>query len=315
MKTILIAIALDLLMPFYSLSNPAFTSVPFQLTRNLVIVEASVNGKNGLFIMDTGVSEIILNNRYFDGKSTGDRFYGISGSEMEKKVNFIRINLGGYEKQGLAIITDFSALERTSGLEILGVIGNSIFKNCELVLDYTFKELTIYRLDKKGNRLASKNIHQIPLDTLTFTLGNGVPFIEVLAHGKRYKMSVDSGASANVMDIREMDRNDSTTLRVAKQSLASFGPKEVSVKSQITENLIVGKLLCPPMKTLYVNMDHFNKSQSGINVSGILGYEFLNNFRVAINFKKNEIYLWNRETVELQLSMTSKMKSINDGIK
>ncbi|WP_194775688.1 aspartyl protease family protein [Pararhodonellum marinum] len=308
MKTILIAIAFDLLLAFYGWSNPAVTSVPFELRNNLVIIHASVNGKNGLFIMDTGVPEIILNNRYFYGKPTGDRFYGISGSEMVKDVDFIRFNLGGFEKQGFATITDFSALERTSGLKILGVVGNSIFKNCELVLDYTFKELTIYRLDKKGNRLASKNIHQTPLDTLPFTLGNGVPFIEVLANGKRLKMSVDSGASANVMDIQEMDRNDSGTSRAAEQSLASFGPKEVSVKSQINENLTVGDLLCPPMKTLYVSLDHFNKSQSGIKVSGILGFEFLSNFRVAINFRKKEIYLWNRETVELQWAIASRQE-------
>ncbi|WP_373495063.1 hypothetical protein [Aquiflexum sp.] len=305
MKTILLAIALDLLLPFYSLSNPAVTTIPFQLSRNLIIVQASVNGKSGLFIMDTGVSEIILNNRYFYGNPTDDRFYGISGSEMVKEVDFIRFNLGGFEKQVFAIVTDFSALEKTSGLELFGVIGNSIFKNCELVLDYTFKELTIYQLNKRGNRLSPKNIHQIPLDTLPFTLGNGVPFIEVLANGKRLKMSVDSGASANVMDIQEIDQNSSTK-RVAQQSLASFGPKEVSVKSQIIENLMVGNLLCPPMKTLYVNLDHFNKSQSGIKVSGILGYEFLSNFRVAINFRKKEIYLWDRETVELQWAIASR---------
>jgi hypothetical protein len=307
MKAILFAIVLNVVVPFYSLSNPTVTSVSFQLTRNLIIVKASVNGREGLFILDTGVSEIILNNRYFNGMPTGEKFYGISGSEMDKEIEAIRFDIGGFEKNVVAIVTDFTALEKISGLELFGVIGNSIFKNCEVVLDYIFKELTIYQLDKKGNRLTSKNIHQRPLDTLSIIIGRGVPYVEVNANGQRLKMSVDSGATANVMDIRGMDRLNSSFLQVTEGSMASFGPKKVPVKSQIIDKLIVGNLSCPPMKTLFVNMDHLNKSPSGIRVDGILGYEFLSNFRVAINFRKKEIYLWDRESVEQQWAIASKI--------
>ncbi len=302
MTSILTALVFHLLLPVYNLSNPAVTSVPFQLTKNLIIVQASVNGQNGLFIMDTGVSETILNNRHFKGKPTGDKFYGISGSEMEKEVEFIRLNLGGFTKQGFAIVADFSALEKNSGLDLLGVVGNGVFKNCEVVLDYIFKEVTIYQLDKKGNRLTLKNTHQIPLDTLPFTIVHGVPFIEVYANGKRLKMSVDSGATANILDIQEIDQHKSGYMQVGEQSLASFGSKEVFVKSLTIDSIVVGNLSCPPMKTLFTNLDHLNKSLNVIKVDGILGYEFLRNFRVAINYKKSEIYLWNRETVERQLA-------------
>lgn len=311
MKATLIAIVLYLMLPFYSLSNPAVTSISFQLTRNLIMVQASVNGKEGLFILDTGVSEIILNNRYFNGEPTGDKFYGISGSEMEKEVQFIKFDIGGFEKQLFAIVADFTALEKVSGLELFGVVGNSIFKNCEVVLDYTFKELTIYQLDKKGNRFSSKNIHQRPMDTLSFIVGKGVPYVEVNANGQRLKMSVDSGASANVMDIEGIDHMNLSFSKVMKGSMASFGPEIVPVKSQIIDKMVVGKLLCPPMKTLFINLDHLNKSHSGKKVDGILGYEFLSNFRVAINFRKKEIYLWDRESVEQQWALAS----LNNGNK
>jgi len=311
MKATLFAIVLYLVLPFYSFSNPSVTSISFQLTRNLIIVQASVNGKEGLFILDTGVSEIILNNRYFNGERTGDKFYGISGSEMEKEVQFIKFDIGGFEKQLFAIVVDFTALEKVSGLELFGVVGNSIFKNCEVVLDYTFKELTIYQLDKKGNRFSSKNIHQRPMDTLSFIVGKGVPYVEVNANGQRLKMSVDSGASANVMDIEGIDRMNLSFSKVMKGSMASFGPEIVPVKSQIIDKMVVGKLLCPPMKTLFVDLDHLNKSHSGKRVDGILGYEFLSNFRVAINFRKKEIYLWDRESVEQQWALAS----LNNGNK
>jgi len=315
MKTVFIGLAFYLQVPFYCLSNPSVTSVPFYIIRNLVIVQASVNGKTGLFIMDTGVSDVILNDRYFYGKSTGDQFHGINGGEVENKVNFIKLNLGGFEKRASAIITDFSALEKLYGLELLGVIGNGIFKNYEVVFDYTFKELTIYKLDKKGSRLTSKELHMIPTDTLHFTFRNGVPSVEVHVNGKLLKMSVDSGATSNVMDIHELDPQHAEFMQLSEHSLVGFGSKKITVKSLQIENIRVGNHSCPPMKTLFVNLQHFNNNHKGKKVDGILGYEFMSNFRVAINFKKSEIYLWDRETVELQWTLASKKETYNNMIK
>jgi hypothetical protein len=305
MKAILIAIVLYWGVPSDSISNPTTTKVSFHLSKNLIVVNASVNGKEGLFILDTGVSEIILNDRYFKGRHTKEKFYGVSGNEMVRKIEFIRINLGGFEKKVVATVVDFTALEKATGMEILGVIGNSIFATCEVVLDYVFKDLTIYQLDKKGNRLSPNSIHQTPLDTLSFIMGRGVPFVEVNVNGQRLKMSVDSGATANVMDIKEIDRLDSNILLIKEGSMASFGSDEVKVESRIIEKLIVGKLSCPPMKTLFVNLDHLNQNRIGKRVNGILGYEFLCNFRIAFNFSKKEIYLWSREFVEQQWAIAS----------
>ena len=119
-------------------------------------------------------------------------------------------------------------------------------------------------------------------------------------------MIVDSGATANAIDKKKIDRMNSGLLLAMEDSLASFGSEKVLVKSQKIDGLVVGNLSCPPMKTLFINLDHFNKSQSGIKVDGIFGYEFLSNFRVAINFRKKEIYLWDRETVELEWAIASK---------
>ncbi len=315
MKTILLLIVLGWVVPNFSLKNSPVTSVSFQLIHKLIIVEASVNGKEGFFIVDTGVSEVILNKRFFNGKPTGEKFYGVSGSEAEKETEFIKFNLGGFETKILAIVTDFTALEKISGLDLLGVVGNGIFKNCEVVLDYIFKEMTIYQLNKNGDRLSSKYIHQVPQDTLSLYIGKGVPFVEVNANGKRLRMSLDSGAGANLIDEKEIDFLSSSLLPVREGSMASFGQNAISVKSLTVEKLMVGNLSCPPMKTLFVSLDHLNQSQWGIKVDGILGYEFLSNFRVAINFRKKEIYLWDRETMEQQWVLANKYWRNDDPIK
>lgn len=306
MKTALLYIVLGWIVPNFSLKNAPITSVSFQLIRNLIIVEASVNGKEGFFIVDTGVSEFTLNKRFFNGKPTGEKFYGVSGSETEKEIEFIKFNLGELDYKGVANVTDFTALERITGLDLLGGIGSSFFKNREMVLDYIFKEMTIYQLTKDGNRLSSKNFHQVPQDTLSFYIGQGVPFVEVNANGKMLRMSLDSGAGANLIDIKQINYLNPDLLPIRDGSMASFGQNVISVKTLTVEKLMVGNLSCPPMKTLFVSLDHLNESKGGIKVDGILGYEFLSNFRVAINFRKKEIYLWDRETVEEQWVLANK---------
>ena len=306
MKRILITIVLDVVLSFYCLSNPVVTSIPFQLNKKFIIVHASADGKKGNFLLDTGVSEMILNNKHFNGKLTDSHFYGIHGNEIEKETKFVRFYLEGFEKKTIAILTDFNALESMTGVELLGVIGNNIFKNCELVIDYTFKELTIYQLDKNGIPLSSKEIHQNSLDTLSFLWVLGIPLVEVYANGKLLKMLVDSGATANVIDENEVEGLNTDLNLLREVSLISFGPEKVSVKYQLIDKLRVGKLICPPMKTLFVSLDHLNEIQTRSNVHGILGYEFMSNFRVAINFKKREVYLWDRESVELQWILANK---------
>lgn len=306
MKAILLFLVIGWVVPFFNLEKTPVTSVSFDLVRNLILVQASANDSEGYFIVDTGVSEVVLNKRFFHGTPTAEKFYGVNGIEIEKEIAFIKFNLGGFEKKVVAIVTDFTALEKITGKDLLGVVGNGIFKDCEMVLDYTFKELTIYQLNKYGNRICSKDIHQTPQDTVSFYLGRGVPFVEVKANGKKLQMSLDTGASANVIDSKEMQHLDSHFSQVIEKSMASFGANEVSVKSLTIEKLKVGNTTCPPMKTLFASLDHLNQNQWGLKVDGILGYEFLSNFRVAINFRKGEIYLWDRESVEMQWVLANK---------
>lgn len=306
MKAILFFLVLGWVVPFFNLKNTPITSVSFHLVRNLILVQASANDKEGYFIVDTGASEIILNSRVFRGTPTEKKFYGVVGNEIENEIKYIKFNLGGFEKNLPAHVTDFAALEKTLGLDVLGVVGTSLFKNCELVLDYTFKELTIYRLNKDGNRLSSKSIHQKPQATLPLIVARGLPFIMVNSNGRELKMILDSGASANVMDSRDINHQNSDLLRTNVDSLATFGQDIVAVKSIKVKELKVSNLSCPPMKTLFVPLNQLNKNQWGMRVDGILGYEFLSNFRVGINFRKQEIYLWDRESVELQWAIAQK---------
>jgi hypothetical protein len=57
-------------------------------------------------------------------------------------------------------------------------------------------------------------------------------------------------------------------------------------------NCTVAGFLCQPQRLGIVDLDHWNRVTYGPSADGILGYEFLKQFTVGINFKKKEIHLW-----------------------
>jgi hypothetical protein len=52
-----------------------------------------------------------------------------------------------------------------------------------------------------------------------------------------------------------------------------------------------GNQLCSGMKTLLISIDEINKAK-GVNVQGALGFEFIGERRLMINYKKQKLYFF-----------------------
>ena len=66
--------AILLIAGMITTSIAASSTIPFQLAGKLIIVKATVDGQPGNFILDTGVSKLVLNDRYFEGEPTDKVF-------------------------------------------------------------------------------------------------------------------------------------------------------------------------------------------------------------------------------------------------
>lgn len=124
--------------------NPDFIIVPFELHRNVIIVQAQVGDHQGSFILDTGVPLITLNSKYYTGIDNGETYYDIYGNKAKVSSTYIDLRLRDYYFKGKeAHVIDLEELENRLQRKILGFIGINAFRQCELVLDYVFQELTI----------------------------------------------------------------------------------------------------------------------------------------------------------------------------
>lgn len=54
----------------------------------------------------------------------------------------------------------------------------------------------------------------------------------------------------------------------------------------------IDQLACAPMTTAFVSLAAWNISVPGPGADGMLGYEFLHQYKVMIHFKRKELYLW-----------------------
>ena len=105
-------------------------SIAFQLIGNLIVVTATVDEKAGNYIVDTGVSVLILNQNFFQGKETEKEMTGIIASGGITQTRYSHVKLGTHEWKGVySEITNLEAIERALGMTIHGLIGCHLLGN------------------------------------------------------------------------------------------------------------------------------------------------------------------------------------------
>lgn len=269
-------------------------TIPFQLAGDLIIVKGWVNEQYGNYVLDTGVPGLILNSRYFDGKPSGHYLQGINGTIEAVEECFSKIRIGDYHwKLIYSEIIPMRILEDTKGIPIHGLLGSDFFRDYLLVIDYQNQLIDLLPLDNKGNMMetASSNL---PTITLPFKMKGGAPLITVRIGGQEFRMTIDTGAEVNLIKdkyLEDLARIWSGQL-LRTHLIGGLGPQGKRMDLVEIPDLEVGGFPCPVLEMGFTDLGQWNRSVYGPNADGILGYHFLQHFRLAINFKKRELHLW-----------------------
>jgi len=274
------------------LTVQASITIPFKFVGKLIVIQANINGVAGNYILDTGTPNLVLNTRYFDGTPTNKVFHGINSAGGRVEVSHLPVKIGTQTWDKVyAEIIPMSHIERAKGIPIHGLIGSKLFKNQELQIDFQNMKIVLLDLDRKGEKIDPDN-HVKPYITIPFQWKGATPCIEARVGDEKIKLTVDTGAEINMLSERYLKKLDGNVRNIKEKYLGGFGkaPKKVSTAS--ISNIQMNNHLCASMQTVFTSIAHLNQSVPGPVVDGIIGYEFLSQFRTAINFKKREIYLW-----------------------
>lgn len=275
--------------------TPNIIRIPFTLTGTLITVRARLDTLEGNFFFDTGASSLLLNQRYLSRPLAGaaENAGGITGKVRvlgASKVNtFVLDNLQVVNV--MADCIDMTHIERSKKTELLGIIGYRIFDGFEVLFDYESSRIVLIRTDSKGNPLeALPNWEYQPLGSFPVVTAGHVAVIKLQFAGRSAKFfALDSGAEQNLLSVTTNKRFLKEHFEISKRvKLNGAGKESVEVLSGLLKNAQVDTFFFQPMATLLLNLTEINTIYQ-TNVDGVLGYEFLSQRPMSINYKKRRL--------------------------
>lgn len=254
----------------------------------MIVVQASVNGVTGNFILDTGAPGIVLaagNGSFVANRKGGS----VNGTMMVGEVEVKNFQLGIiHEEKTQGNVLDVHHLEMACGRDIMGLIGYEVLKNYEVVFDFPNRKIQAI---KSGN--AHLGAMGKPTATIPFVLCGHIPVIKAKVGGKRVYLGLDSGAEVNVLDkrlfrkIKESERYD------ASQEILT-GLDGVSYKvlaANIKETKFCSTSSMPSMRYVFSDLSPAKKNFD-LPIDGLLGIPFFKDKVVSIDYAEKKVFIW-----------------------
>ncbi|WP_033960463.1 aspartyl protease family protein [Psychroserpens jangbogonensis] len=282
--------------PQAELLNSYTTRIPFKLIDHLIVIEAELLNQKGNFIIDTGSETLILNKNHFKGKNSNlDALKQTSGvidfidNPLEKRLReFIIKDL--VIQNMLSDVIDLSHIEISKKMHLLGIIGYDILKNYEVFIDMHLNQITLSKVNAKGEKLDNSVYLEKLIDSVDFKLKKHTIVIEASVDGQTLKFGLDTAAEYNQLNKKINKEALKQFFPKRRMQLIGASGKKIEVlagklyRVKLTESIYFG-----PMQTILTNLNHLNKA-FGTRLDGILGYEFFRQQRTIINYKKEKLY-------------------------
>ena len=267
-------------------------SIPLKRAGRLFLIEANIDGQTGNLILDTGANGLVLNSTYFRNyiKSGGNASTGITGGiDIVEQIAVNKIEFAELTYKNVrADLVNLGHIENHRGVKILGLIGFSMMRNLEIIIDPRNSELKLIRIDKKGERV-NKRLSDFKPDYSQKIEGNtNILFVKGKIAGKTLNFCFDTAAETNAIS-SDSNKSIMSTLTITRRStLKGAGSARSEVLFGRMNEFTIGEKALVEMETIITNMDAISES-FGTKADGILGYSFLEQGTYCINFVKKQL--------------------------
>jgi hypothetical protein len=264
-------------------------NIPLKRAGNLLLIETIIDGVQGHLIFDSGAgAQLVLNKTYFrDKRKSGSRITrGITGNSEDVDM----INVNGFLIADtlftniLADVTDLSHIENRKGIKILGFFGLELIHDFEIIIDANKEELKLIRIDKK------KSISEETIQAYDYSqkiaIVNHILFIQASVGGKELKFCFDTGAEKNVLSYSLPQKIMDTFTFTGRISLSGAGSENKEVICGIINDFALGTQHIKKMTAIFTDLSGLSDVY-GVQISGVLGYEFLTLGKIRINCNKS----------------------------
>ena len=278
----------------YTLEGPDRTSVKFELVKDRPVMELLVNGneKPLRFIIDTGtgistISKTTATQLGIKPVARGGKAQGIGGTgSFEVVYGFLKsVQIGDVRVKNVPVyIREF----HSSNDVIDGHVGLSLLSKFLTTIDYGNQTFSLIKRDVAGKVDFTENKDiSLPFRRTT----NGFLSNEIQLEGVEgsWNFIVDTSAGMSIIsdkfaELIEIGR----FLREEKIRVIGAGGTIDGIQSYLLPPIILGDHSSERITAIALNMDSINEN-SGFLQSGILGSNFLKNFRLTFDFKDSKV--------------------------
>ena len=280
----------------YVVGGPDRVVVPFELLDSRPLIRLNINGttESLRFILDTGSVMSVLSDRTAErlGVSPvarGGMSRGIGGNgRFEIVYGFLSsLRLGAAEVENVPVYVR-SFYGNSEAVD--GQIGLAALDKYLVTIDYGAQVLILTRR-KKNSSLSGQAANGLETPIRRTSSGFISGDVQLEGIGSTLHFIVDTGASVSVVASALTEQAQMNRFE-AGPPMRIYGAAGISedVRSILLPNVMFGPHLRKDLRAVILNLDPINET-TGFVQSGILGGNFLRNFRITLDLQKGLIRL------------------------
>lgn len=272
------------------------------------VVEATINGQKGNFILDTGAVTVI-NDRLLEKYQLDNKLQTLeaAGAGGPIKVNFYAINSISIGNTDINIdqigVTDLNqvlgGLYNASSIQLDGIIGQDVFIQGQSVLDVSQNTLTFPNIQNSSKEsIASSLIDNsfTAIDLVTIGVKEyGFYFhgFNVEVNGVEKLLLLDSGASRTMLNKETLDLfgfgNENRTIGTTAGAGSTFSIESLQVSELSIDNkkVDISQIYAIDLSAFV----GFVKTHTDLDVYGVIGQDILSPLKAIIDSSANKVYL------------------------
>lgn len=273
--------------------------IPFSRAGNLILLRAMADTTSGNFILDTGAPGLVLNLTYFRDYTAetdpNEEQSGITaGASAVTRTQVGTLSFGCIKNTAVtANLLSLGHIENIKGVKILGLIGASLFRDFEMIIDYENNLLYLHRFGKKDKYtyLSPQLKDTTGFTTVPIEMWNNKIVTKTTLNGRKIRLIIDSGAESNLLDSRLPQAVFDNVEILKRIQLNGTGDKKVEALYGNLSNLFIGNQNTGILPVIITNLEKTCLADNTC-IDGILGFDFLSLHKIGFNFVTNKMYIW-----------------------
>lgn len=183
------------------------TAVPFELTKNMPLVEVSVDGRGPYwFVLDTGSSTLMLSHELaaqINAPSIPvEAILATPAGKVSlgyvRHIKSVEVGAAGFRDVSAGVL-DLAGIRKSVSAEVQGVLGLNIFANCRFTIDYPARQIVL-ETSAKAELLSPDEDNVVPLRPLS----DDLVAVPIVVNKNTYWCMLDSGHASGIVVPNEM---------------------------------------------------------------------------------------------------------------